>query len=77
MKLVKMFDYMEEISPLLENDFSDDFLVFIEAENDSAVRYCSLNKDEEYLSEAEKAINAILLNAGCYKEDDIFFYISW
>lgn len=73
MKLVKSFDYFEEIAPVIK-DFADDFLEMIEASNDTAVRYC-IESDTD--NETIIALNNYLLSMGCTPEEDVYIWISW
>ena len=81
MKTVKMFDYYEEIVPVIEPILDEaglnvhDIGEYLDIwGNDSAYHWYVENESEDVFT---KALNDYFLSAGCALDEEVVIWISW
>ena len=74
MKLVKLFDYFEEIAPALGSDIANRILNYFEPYNDTISKY---RIGEDFECEEWTLVDNYLLNNGCIFGEEVYFLIYW
>lgn len=78
MKIVKMFDWYEDIVPYLDEKLLDEYdLEDLEEcpTNDTAIRY--LVEKSEYNTDFETTLAEYFLSQGCKEDEHVYIWISW